>query len=246
MAARNVELELANREMEAFIYSISHDLRAPLRSMAGFARIMVDDYAGRLDEQGADYLGRILRGSAKMSRLIDDLLDLSRISRQEVQKTEVDLSSIAASVISDMREADPGRRIDVTIEQGLSAFADRRLARIVLSNLLGNAWKFTSTSEDAHIEFGDTEKEGSTIFYVRDNGAGFDAEYMEKMFLPFQRLHSDKEFEGTGIGLTIVERIIHRHGGRVWAEGKKGQGAAIFFTFGQGGSRSAPSIKAQA
>jgi light-regulated signal transduction histidine kinase (bacteriophytochrome) len=234
MAARNVELERANREMEAFTYSISHDLRAPLRSMAGFAGILIQDYAEGLDKQVKDYLGRILRGSEKMTRLIDDLLRLSEISRRQMEKTEVDLSAIASSVISDMREADPERRVIIRIEEGLSAFADRSLMEIVLSNLLGNAWKFTSRTENARIEFGSIQREGKNMYYVRDNGAGFDPQYMKKMFLPFQRLHSEQEFEGTGIGLTIIERIIHRHGGRVWAEGEKGKGATIYFTLGQG------------
>jgi two-component system CheB/CheR fusion protein len=234
MAARNVELERANREMEAFTYSISHDLRAPLRSMAGFAGILMQDHAEGLDKQAKDYLGRILRGSEKMTRLIDDLLRLSGISRYQMEKTEVDLSAIASSVVSDMREADPERPVSIRIEEGLSAFADRSLIEIVLSNLIGNAWKFTSKTENACIEFGSMEREGRNIYYVRDNGAGFDPQYMKKMFLPFQRLHSEQEFEGTGIGLTIIERIIHRHGGVVWAEGEKGKGATIYFTLGQG------------
>jgi light-regulated signal transduction histidine kinase (bacteriophytochrome) len=234
MAARNVELERANREMEAFTYSISHDLGAPLRSMAGFAGILIQDYAEGLDKQVKDYLGRILRGSEKMTRLIDDLLRLSEISRRQMEKTEVDLSAIASSVISDMREADPERRVIIRIEEGLSAFADRSLMEIVLSNLLGNAWKFTSRTENARIEFGSIQREGKNMYYVRDNGAGFDPQYMKKMFLPFQRLHSEQEFEGTGIGLTTIERIIHRRGGRVWAEGEKGKGATIYFTLGQG------------
>jgi light-regulated signal transduction histidine kinase (bacteriophytochrome) len=168
-----------------------------------------------------------------MTRLIDDLLRLSGISRRQMEKTEVDLSAIASSVISDMREADPERRVIIRIEEGLSAFADRSLMEIVLSNLLGNAWKFTSRTENARIEFGSIQREGKNMYYVRDNGAGFDPQYMKKMFLPFQRLHSEQEFEGTGIGLTIIERIIHRHGGRVWAEGEKGKGATIYFTLGQ-------------
>jgi two-component system CheB/CheR fusion protein len=243
MAARNVELERANREMEAFTYSISHDLRAPLRSMAGFAGILMQDYAKGLDKQVKDYLERILRGSEKMTRLIDDLLRLSGISRQQMEKTQVDLSAIASSVVSDMHEADPERRVSVRIEEGLSAFADRPLIEIVLSNLLGNAWKFTSRTENARIEFGSIQQEGRNIFYVRDNGAGFDSQYMKKMFLPFQRLHSDQEFEGTGIGLTIIERIIHRHGGRIWAEGEKGKGATIYFTLGQDHDLLSPSSR---
>jgi len=247
MAARNVELESVNRELESFIYSISHDLRAPLRSVSGFARIIAEDYAERLDEQGSNYLIRILRGSEKMTRLIDDLLHLSKISRQAMQRTGVDVSKMASLIVAELRESDPDRNVEVNIAEGLTAFADPRLIEIVLSNLLGNAWKFTSKKGNARIELGAIKKgerpthaplprgdrEG-TVYYVRDNGAGFNPDYVEKMFLPFHRLHSDDEFEGTGIGLTIVERIIHRHGGQVWAEGEKGKGATIYFTLGQG------------
>jgi light-regulated signal transduction histidine kinase (bacteriophytochrome) len=172
-----------------------------------------------------------------MTRLIDDLLDLSKISRQEIQRTKIDISELARSVVSELREADPGRSVDVAIADGLSVFADKRLMEIVLSNLLGNAWKFTSKAENAKIEFGVMttgrgEKSFAPTFYVRDNGAGFDPKYVEKMFWPFQRLHTEKEFPGTGIGLTIVDRIIHRHGGTVWAEGEVGKGATVYFTLG--------------
>ena len=256
MAARNVELEAVNRELESFIYSVSHDLRAPLRSMAGFARIVVEDFGDRLDDQGRDYLARIHRGSEKMTRLIDDLLHLSRISRQEVERTEVDLSKQASSIVAELREANPGRSAEVEIQEGLTVFADHRLMEIILSNLMENSWKFTSKTENARIELGAFEcgpstgsgrqaqgdklagchgelvEPGKTVYYVKDNGVGFDPEYKEKMFWPFHRLHSDDEFEGTGIGLTIVERLIHRHGGRVWAEGEQGKGATIYFTIG--------------
>ncbi len=235
MAARNVELETVNKELESFIYSISHDLRAPIRTMSGFAKIMVEEYTVRIDAQGKDYLSRILRGAEKMTRLIDDLLHLSKISRQAVERTEVDMSKIASSIVAELRESAPGRSVEVNIAEGLTALADPRLIKIVLSNLFGNAWKFTSKTENARIEFatlsrGEKSFAPTTVYYIKDNGAGFNPEYTEKMFLPFHRLHSDKEFEGTGIGLTIVERIIHRHGGRVWAEGEKGKGATLYFT----------------
>jgi two-component system, chemotaxis family, CheB/CheR fusion protein len=230
MATRNVELESVNKELESFIYSISHDLRAPLRSMGGFARIMIEDYFDSLDDQGRDYLGRIRNGSEKMTLLIDDLLHLSKISREEVERKKVDMSGLVASLVAGLREGDPGRSVEVAVAGDLTAFADPRLMEIVLSNLLGNAWKFTSRSENARIEFGAVEKDGKTVFYVRDNGAGFDPEYGDKMFSPFQRLHSDNEYEGTGIGLTIVDRIVRRHGGRAWAEGEVGKGAAVYFT----------------
>ncbi len=232
MAARNVELEAVNRELEAFIYSVSHDLRAPLRSMSGFARFLIEDYSDKIDIQGKDYLSRIRSGSEKMSRLIDDLLHLSKISRQEIVLMEVDMSRLASAVVSDLREAEPARSVAVSIREGLVANADLRLMEIVLSNLLGNSWKFTSKTENARIEFGTIEQDGKTAYYVRDNGAGFDPHYVEKIFWPFQRLHSEKEFEGSGIGLAIVERIIHRHGGKVWADGAPGQGATVYFTLG--------------
>ncbi len=227
---RAEELGALNRELESFVYSISHDLRAPLRSMEGFARIVVEDYAERLDEQGKDYLGRIHRGAEKMTRLIDDLLRLSRISRQEIDRTEVDLSKMASAIVAELREAHAGRSVEIHIKEGLTAFADPRLMGIILSNLIGNAWKFTSKIEKARIEFGADNEDGKPVYYVRDNGAGFNPEYADKMFWPFHRLHSDDEFEGTGIGLTIVERVIHRHGGKVWAEGETGKGATVYFT----------------
>ena len=238
MAARNLELESANKEMESFIYSMSHDLRAPIRTVSGFAKIIIEDYADKLDEQAKNYLVRIQNGSEKATRLIDDLLRLSRISRQDMDLIEMDLSGKASSVIADLREASPGRNVEVEIKPGLKASADPRLIEVVLSNLLGNAWKFTSKTENARIEFGTCEpatrntQPGTPVFFVKDNGAGFDQAYVEKMFLPFHRLHSENEFEGTGIGLTIVERVIRRHGGRVWAEGEVGKGATVYFTLG--------------
>ncbi len=232
MAARNVELESANKEMESFIYSISHDLRAPIRTMAGFAKILGEDYADKLDDQGKNYLARIEGGSGKATRLIDELLRLSKISRQDMDLIETDLSKKASSVIADLREASPGRNVDVEIKPGLKASADPRLIEVVLSNLLGNAWKFTSKTANARIEFGSTGQDGKTVYYVKDNGAGFDQALAEKMFWPFQRLHTAEEFEGTGIGLTIVERVVRRHGGRVWAEGEPGKGATVYFTLG--------------
>lgn len=238
MAARNMELEAVNRELEAFIYSVSHDLRAPLRSISSFAEFLVEDCADRLDSQGRDYVARINKGATRMSRLIEDLLYLSRISRQDINRTKLDLNKLALSIISELRESDTSRNVDVNIAGNIIAFADPRLMEIALSNLLGNAWKFTLKTKDARIEFGEEEnpplhhsREG-TVYYVKDNGAGFDPEYAEKMFLPFHRLHSREEFEGMGIGLTIVERIVHRHGGKIWAVGETGKGATVYFTLG--------------
>jgi light-regulated signal transduction histidine kinase (bacteriophytochrome) len=233
MAARNVALEGVNKELEAFIYSVSHDLRAPIRSMSGFAKFLVEDYADTLDDQGKDYLKRIDEGAAKMTRIINDLLYLSRINRQEINRMQIDLSRLASSVVSELRAADPGRVVEVTISNGVIASADRQLMEVVFSNLLGNAWKFTAKTGNARIEFGALEQEGKMVYYVSDNGAGFDPKYKEKMFQPFQRLHSDQEFEGMGIGLAIVERVIHRHCGRVWAEGQTERGAKIYFTLGE-------------
>lgn len=225
-----LELSEVNRELEAFISSVSHDLRSPLRHISLFAKTVVENYSDRLDEQGKDYLARVHRGAAKMNQLVEDLLNLSNISRRLIDRTKVDMSKIALDIISELRVAEPARRFEVGIKEGLTAYGDKGLIEIVLRNLIGNAWKFTSKTENASIELGVFEQGGRTVYYVKDNGVGFNSEYMEKMFLPFQRLHVDSEFEGTGIGLTIVERIIRRHGGRIWAEGDTGKGATIFFT----------------
>jgi len=230
MAARNLEIEEKNRDLEAFMYSFSHDLRAPLRHISEFARILGEDYRERLDDRGRDYLQRIRRGTEKMSLLIDGLLNLSKILRQEVNRMRVDLSKLCASIVFDLRAADPGRTVEMIVPEGITAHADLRLTEIILSNLLGNAWKFTSKTEAARIEFGSFQKSGSSVYYIKDNGTGFDRNYADKMFLPFQRLHSEKEFPGTGIGLTIVERIVHRHGGRVWAEAEVDKGATFFIS----------------
>jgi two-component system CheB/CheR fusion protein len=230
MAARNAELESANKEMESFIYSISHDLRAPIRTMSGFAKILYENYAGKLDAQGQDYLDRILKGSAKSTLLIDDLLHLSKISRQEVDRIVVNLSNKVSKLAHELRQANQGRNVEVVVQEGLIASADPRLIELALSNLLENAWKFTSKTEKAKIEFGSIARDGNTVYFIRDNGAGFDMTYAGKMFWPFHRLHTEKEFEGTGIGLTIVERVIQRHGGKVWAEGAVGKGAVFYFT----------------
>ena len=226
----NAELAAVNREMESFIYSVSHDLRAPLRHISGFVDLLIKNIADKLDQKGKRYLTNIHNGTEKMSRLIDDLLNLSRISRQEIQRKSIDLREMASSIIGDLREAHPGRSVEVDIKEGLNAFADRGLIEVVLSNLLGNAWKFTTRTGHARIEFGTVEQDGKIIYYVRDNGAGFDQKYAGKMFWPFHRLHSESAFEGTGIGLAIVDRIIRLHGGKVWAEGTEGKGATIYFS----------------
>lgn len=232
MAARNQELESVNKELDAFNYSVSHDLRAPLRTVSGFSRIVYEDYADKLDAQGRDYLARIKNGSDRMSQLIEDLLRLSHISRQNIERMDYDLSTLAFTVVNNLHESAPARNVEVVVAEGLRAVVDPSLMKIALTNLLDNAWKFTSNTENARIEFGATEKDSKIVYFVKDNGAGFDPAYAEKMFLPFQRLHSEKEFEGTGIGLAIVERIIRRHEGSVWAEGEIGKGATISFTLG--------------
>ncbi|HYG90720.1 MAG TPA: PAS domain S-box protein [Azospirillum sp.] len=228
---RATQLENANRELEAFSYSVSHDLRAPLRSIAGFSQVLMEDYSANLDEEGRDYLQRIAGASRRMAQLIDDLLNLSRLSRGEVHRTPVDLSELARAVIGELAAAHPERRVTVVIAPDLTAQADPHLVRTVLVNLLGNAWKYTGRKESAHIEFGATEdEEGQRVFFVRDNGAGFDMTYADKLFGAFQRLHGMKDFPGSGVGLATVQRIVHKHGGKVWAEAIVDRGATFYFT----------------
>ncbi len=228
----HIELAAVNEELESFIYSVSHDLRAPLRSISGFTKIVNEDYAQALDDKGKDYLSRIYKGAERMSKLIEDLLRLSRISKQDLMRTLVDLSKLALQSIVELRQIQPEKSVVVDIKEGLVASADERLIGLALTNLLGNAWKFTSKIEQARIEFGAHSQDEKIVYYIRDNGAGFDPAYASKMFLPFHRLHSESEFEGTGIGLTIVERVIRRHGGKVWSEGGIGKGATVYFTLG--------------
>jgi len=233
---RTRELELANREMEAFTYSVSHDLRAPLRAIDGFSSALLEDYADTLDETGKTYLRYLREGSHEMSDLIDGLLNLSRSTRGELSIERVDLSAMAHTVVNELRKVEHERRVSVRIAPGMEAFADRRLLRVVVENLIGNAWKYTSRNSDGHIEFSHKTGQDETVYRVRDNGAGFDMAYASKLFLPFQRLHKTTEFPGIGIGLATVERIIHRHDGRIWAEGAVGAGAAFYFTLGQKGN----------
>ncbi|MCX7919485.1 MAG: PAS domain S-box protein [bacterium] len=229
---RTAELAAANQELEAFSYSVSHDLRAPLRAIAGFSKILEEDYAAQFDEVGKDYLHRILAATIRMEQLIDDMLELSHVTRKEMRREQVNLSEIAESVIAELRNAEPERTVTVHITPGLTVNGDRNLFHLVIENLLTNAWKFTKYRASATIEVGKIEPgEGEpTIYFVRDNGAGFDMTYVDKLFTPFQRLHPLDEFPGTGVGLAIVRRIINRHGGRVWAEGKPNAGATFYFT----------------
>jgi light-regulated signal transduction histidine kinase (bacteriophytochrome) len=228
--ARTIQLEAVNRELEAFSYSVSHDLRAPLRAVRDFGRILGEDHADGLDGAGRAHLDRILRASERMEELIEGLLELSRLGRAELRRDTVDLSRASLSVISELREAEPERIVETVIPAGLTLNADARLMRVVLENLLGNAWKFTANTAGSRIEVGCAQQAGETAWFVRDNGAGFDIKHADRLFVPFQRLHMENEFAGTGVGLATVQRIVQRHGGRVWAEGAPGKGATVWFT----------------
>jgi light-regulated signal transduction histidine kinase (bacteriophytochrome) len=234
---RTEALDASNRELEAFCYSVSHDLRAPLRSIDGFSQALLEDLEGTLDEGSARHLERIRAAAQRMGTLIDDLLNLSRITRTGLTPHAVDLSALARAVVDDHAEAQSGRAVDIVIADGLQATGDPRLLRQVLENLIGNAWKFTSKQPEARVEFGALNKEGETIYFVKDNGAGFDPAYAERLFGVFQRLHSVAEFPGTGVGLAIVDRVVRRHGGRVWAEAMVGRGATFYFTLASSAAR---------
>ena len=227
---RTTELTAANKELEAFSYSVSHDLRAPLRSIDGFSKILLEDYADGLDSGGKDHLQRVRLATQHMSALIDDLLNLSRVTRTAMLRERLDLSALARSIAADAQRMDPTRRVEFVIGEGLVAEGDSGLLRVVMENLLGNAWKYTSGHERARIEFGTSLHNGRHAFFVRDDGAGFDQRYADRLFGAFQRLHTATEFPGTGVGLATVQRIIHRHGGQVWAEGAVEQGATFYFS----------------
>ncbi len=229
---RTAQLEAANVELDAFVYSISHDLRAPLRGLAGFSQALMEDYADKLEGDAADYLARIGRASQRMGQMIDDLLTLSRATRGALRWEWVDLSALATTIATELDERDPDRRVSWEIAPQVIAQGDPRVLRIVLENLLHNAWKFTGKHDRATIVFGIRRSGGETVYFVRDDGAGFDMTYVNKLFGIFQRLHTTAEFEGNGIGLAMVARLIHRHGGRVWAEGEVEQGATFYFTLG--------------
>ncbi|OLC49394.1 MAG: hypothetical protein AUH43_07630 [Acidobacteria bacterium 13_1_40CM_65_14] len=223
----------ANRELESFSYSVSHDLRAPLRSIDGFSQALVEDVGEQLPPDARSHLDRIRHATRRMGTLIDDLMALSKVARAEMTRERVDLSEVAEQVVAELRRQQPARQIAVTIAPGLQATADAPLVRLALQNLIENAWKFTSRRDGSAIEIGQTRAgAGAPAFFVRDNGAGFDPDYAHKLFGPFQRLHAVSEFPGTGIGLATVQRIVHRHGGRVWAEGQINSGACFYFTLG--------------
>jgi signal transduction histidine kinase len=224
------ELLAANTELDAFAYSVSHDLRAPLRSIDGFSQVLLEDYATRLDEAGQDSLQRVRAASQRMAVLIDDLLKLARVTRAEMHTEPVDLSAMARDIVAELQRTAPERPIEFAIAPGLKVQGDSRLLRVVLDNLLRNSWKYTGNQPRPRIEFATAEDNGQRVFMVRDNGAGFDMKYADKLFGVFQRLHTSTEFEGTGVGLATVRRIITRHGGRIWAEGVVDRGATFYFT----------------
>jgi signal transduction histidine kinase len=227
---RTRELEASNKELEAFSYSVSHDLRAPLRTIDGFSLALHEDFSDKLDDKGRDYISRVRNGVQRMGTLIDSLLQLSRVTRSEIQREHVDLSQLATMVFNEVRAADPERAVKWAAQPGVMADADPRLVRIVLENMIGNAWKFTARSQDAKIAFGSDRRDGQTVYFIRDNGAGFDMQYVDRLFTAFQRLHGERDFKGSGIGLATVSRIIRRHHGSIWAEAAPGQGATFFFT----------------
>lgn len=231
---RTAELEQMNRQLESFSYSVSHDLRGPLRAINGFSAVLLEKYREILDEEGRDALERIRNASNRMDWLMDGLLTLSRIARTELYPREVELSALAEQVIGELREGEPERRVSFTCPPGMTAIADPELARVALQNLLGNAWKFTGREPEGHIELGMTEEKAGSVFFVRDNGAGFDMKNARNLFGPFQRLHTPAEFPGNGIGLATVARIVEAHGGRIHAESAEGDGATFYFTFSSG------------
>lgn len=240
--AKNAELlraardstERANKELEAFSAAVSHDLRAPLRSIDGFSQILLEEHADRLDETGQGYLRRIRASTGRMAELIDDLLELSRVTRSELVREPLDVTGMANDLLAQLQSAETSRAVELRVESGLLAEGDRSLMRVVLSNLLANAWKFTGKRARGSIEVGAMPGAGVRTFFVRDDGAGFDMCHAKRLFEPFQRLHSIADFEGTGVGLATAQRIVERHGGRIWAEGKVGAGATFYFTLTAG------------
>lgn len=229
---RTQELEALNDELNAFCYSISHDLRAPLRAIDGYGHILNEEYGSLLDDAGKAYISRSRAAARRIGDVIDDLLRLTLLARRNVEREHVDLSAMAREIGAELANRNPGRNVAFKVEDGMSVCADAGLVRIVLDNILGNAWKYTAKTRDASIEFGSTPLNGETAFFVRDNGAGFNAEFAHKLFSPFQRLHTESEFPGTGIGLATVSRIIQRHGGKIYATGAVDGGATFSFTFG--------------
>jgi len=240
--ARTTELQSTNAELEAFCYSVSHDLRAPLRSIDGFSQALLEDFPKDVSDEARRYLARIRTSTQRMGQLIEDLLNLSKVSRGELARRDVDVGEIARQVVAEIQSREPERKVEVSVWDGMQANADPRLLRAALENLIGNAWKFSAKAEQARVEVGSLRDGDEVTFFVRDNGAGFDMRYASKLFGAFQRLHSANEYQGTGIGLATVQRIVHRHGGRIWADAKPGKGAVFFFTLA-GKSEAAPAAK---
>ncbi|WP_374347825.1 ATP-binding protein, partial [Chitinimonas sp.] len=230
VAQRTADLAAANNELRAFSYSVSHDLRAPLRSIDGFSHMLEEDYGDRLDDIARGYMGRIRAAAQRMGSLIDAMLNLAKVTRAELQPKLVDLSALARGIVDDLQAGQPARTVEVDIEGWLYAWGDEELLRSAMQNLLGNAWKYSARREQARIEFGRLFAEDGPVFFVRDNGAGFDARYADKLFAPFQRLHSASDFDGIGVGLASVQRVVQRHAGRIWAEAEPDKGATFFFT----------------
>jgi signal transduction histidine kinase len=226
------QLEVANKELKSFSYSVSHDLRSPLRGIAGFAKILLEEYAGKLDSQGLEYLQMLRKASGQMNELISALLVLSRVSQAEMRRQVVDLSGLVRAIVENLKSSAPNRPVEFVIADGLIASGDPTLLRMMLENLLGNAWKFTGKNPRARVEFGAQDSPAGRTFFIRDNGVGFDMQYADRLFGAFQRLHATDEFPGTGIGLATVQRVINRHGGRIWTEGEVDKGATFYFTLG--------------
>jgi light-regulated signal transduction histidine kinase (bacteriophytochrome) len=227
---RTAALEATNRELEAFNYSVAHDLRAPLRGIDSFSQLLIERYSQRLDHEGLAYLNRVRASASRMSQLIDALLSLAQVGRSDMQPLDLDFSQLVQSVTSELAAANPDRNVPMVIAPGMRAYADPRMLRIVVANLLENAWKFTARRQRPAVEVGPVQNTALPTYYVRDNGAGFDPAYASRLFGAFQRLHPDREFPGTGIGLAIVQRVIARHGGTVWADSRPDQGATFYFT----------------
>ncbi len=232
---RTDQLQAANKELESFSYSVSHDLRGPLRTIDGFSLALAEDHRDKLDSQALDYIQRIRNATQRMGTLIDDLLNLSRVTRSEMHRQRVDLSAMARSLAAELVANDHGRQVEWVIANGIEASGDSRLLQIVMDNLIGNAWKYTSKHDRGRIEFGQKQGNDGLVYFVKDDGAGFEQNYAGRLFGAFQRLHAMTEFPGTGVGLATVQRIIHRHGGLVWAEGAVEKGATFYFTLQAGG-----------
>jgi light-regulated signal transduction histidine kinase (bacteriophytochrome) len=230
VAYRTDELHRANQELESFSYSVSHDLRAPLRAIDGFTESLSEDYANQLDDTARDYIKRVRKNVHRMTQLIDDLLILSRVTRKEIEASRIDLSALCHETVEQLRSEQPERDVRIEIEDGISAWGDPGLIRVVMANLLSNAWKYTSKTDIPEIRFSCTSENGTTVYEVHDNGVGFDMKYAGKLFEVFQRLHGKDDFEGTGVGLATVKRAINRHNGSIWTRGEPGKGASFFFT----------------